>query len=253
MQTIFENTRTSQIANFISIPTDCPQRDERLGWMADAQVFAHTAIYNGDVAGFFNKWLRDVRLSQSAEGGYSDVSPRLMDANQDGAPAWGDAGVIVTYHMYRMYGDLQIIEDNYDNMCKWLEYIRSANQDLIWVNKVHADYGEWLSVNESTPKTVVSTAYFAYDALLLSFMAKAVGKKEDVQKYGKLHSDISNAFIKKFVNSTNGKIEGDTQSSYLFALSFKLLPLELLPMAVQNLVDNIKRRNYHLTTGFLGK
>lgn len=251
MNKLHSNIVWGQRGNFISVPTDCPQRDERLGWMADTQVFAMTAIYNADVAGFYTKWLKDVKLSQSTSGGFSDISPRLVDPN-DGSPAWGDAGVLVPYHMYRMYGDLQIIEDNFEGMKNWVEYIHSANPSLIWINRVNANFGDWLSVDADTPKEVLSTAYFAYDALVLSRMASAIGRIEDSDYYFQLYKNISQTFVSTFVDKNDGKIKGDTQTDYLISLAFELLPEELIPKAVENLVENIEDHDYHLTTGFVG-
>lgn len=250
--TLMKNIRNSQVANFISVPTDCPQRSERLGWMGDAQVFTHTALYNGDVASFYTKWLRDIREAQLPEGGFSFISPRII-ISASGCPAWGDAGVIVAWHVYRMYGDLQIVRDHFEAMEKWIEYILSENPTLIWVNRTNGDLGDWLNVNEETPKAVISTAYFAYDTLLLSYMSRAIGKISNADKYSKLHSEIAKAFVKEFVNSTDGKIRGDTQTGYSLALAFRLLPDELIPKAVDNLIANIQRHNWHLTTGFLGE
>jgi alpha-L-rhamnosidase len=246
-----KNIVWGQRGNFISIPTDCPQRDERRGWMGDAQIFAHTAVYNADVAPFYTKWMRDVREAQSTSGGFSDVSPRL-EKTKDGSPAWGDAGVIIPYTVWRMYGDLQIIEDNYKAMTKWIDYIESDNPDLIWRKRVNSDYGDWLQIDANTSKDVLSTAYFAYDALLLSKMANAINKTSDSEKYLSLHAKISDAFMKTFVNETDAKILGDTQTVYLLALAFEMLPKPLRALAANHLVGNIKAHNWHLTTGFVG-
>ena len=248
---LHENIVWGQRGNFLSVPTDCPQRDERLGWMGDGQVFAPTATYNADVAAFYTKWMRDVREAQAGTGGFSDVSPRLVD-NADGSPAWGDAGVIVPYTVYRMYGDLDIIEENYEAMKRWIDYILSVNPNYIWTKRVNNNIGDWLSVGADTPKEVLSTAYFAYDSLLLSKLAIAINKTEDANKYQKLHSDIANTFVKTFVNTKDGKIKGDTQTVYLLALAMEMLPPALKPLAVNHLVENIKAHDWHLTTGFIG-
>jgi alpha-L-rhamnosidase len=246
-----KNIVWGQRGNFISVPTGCSQRDERTGWMGDAGFFAHTSVYNADVAAFYTKWMRDVREAQSTSGGFSDVSPRIID-NSDGAPAWGDAGVIIPYIVWRMYGDLQIIEDNYKAMTKWIDYIESQNSDLIWRKRVNNNFGDWLEINAKTPKDVLSTAYFAYDALMLSKMAKAINKTSDSEKYLSLHAKISDAFMKAFVNKTDAKISGDTQTVYLLALAFEMLPKPLRALAANHLVDNIKVHGWHLTTGFVG-
>jgi alpha-L-rhamnosidase len=246
-----KNIVWGQRGNFISVPTDCPNRNERLGWMGDAEIFAHTAVYNADVAAFYTKWMRDVREAQSTSGGFSDISPRLEEKN-DGSPAWGDAGVIIPYTVWRMYGDLQIIEVSYKAMTKWIDYIQSENPDLIWRKRVYSNYGDWLQIGANTPKDVLSTAYFAYDALLLSKMAKAINKTSDLEKYLSLHAKISDAFMKAFVNETDAKIFGDTQTVYLLALAFEILPKPLRALAANHLADNIKAHNWHLTTGFVG-
>jgi alpha-L-rhamnosidase len=233
-----KNIVWGQRGNFISVPTDCPQRDERLGWMGDAGIFAHTAVYNADVAAFYTKWMRDVREAQSTSGGFSDISPKLIDRG-DGAPAWGDAGVIIPYTVWRMYGDLQMVEDNYKAMTKWIDYIESQNPDLIWRKRVNRNFGDWLEIDAKTPKDVLSTAYFAYDSLLLSKMANAVNKTSDSEKYLSLHAKISDAFMKTFVNETDAKILGDTQTVYLLALAFEILPKSLRAPAANHLVDNI--------------
>lgn len=209
-------------------------------------------MYNGDVAGFYTKWLRDIRQAQSPLGGYPFIAPRIVE-DGDGEPAWGDAGVVVTYNIYRMYGDLQIIHDNYEAMKKWINYILSVNPDFIWTNRLYYRFGDWLNVNDLTSKYVISTGYFAYDTFLLSQMARAIGKMEDAERYTNLHTNISKAFVDKFVNRTDGKILNDTQTSYVIAVAFKILPSDLIPKAMENLVNSIKRHDWHLTTGFIGK
>ena len=248
---LHENIVWGQRGNFISIPLGCPQRDERMGWTADAQIIAPTSAYNGEVAAFYTKWMRDLRESQSKEGGFPDVSPKVQ-VMTDGAPGWGDAGVVIPFTIYRMYGDLQIIEENFVAMKRWIDFILSVNPNLIWTKRMNNNYGDWLSVGADTPKEVLSTAYFAYDCLLLSKMATAINRTEDSNKYLKLHSDIANAFIKSFVNQTDGKIKGDTQTVYLLALAMDLLPQELKPKAAKHLADNVRAHDWHLTTGFIG-
>jgi alpha-L-rhamnosidase len=240
-----------QRGNFMSVPTDCPQRDERLGWMGDAEIFAHTAVYNADVAAFYTNWMRSVRDEQSVSGAFSDFSPRGK-GGEDGAPAWGDAGIIVPFTVWRMYGDLQIIEENYESMTKWIDYIESENPDFIWRKRVNQNFGDWLQVGADTPKDVLSTAYFAYDTLLMSKIANAINRTSDAQKYLALNNKICDAFMKAFVNSTDVKIKGDTQTVYLLALAFEMLPKSLRTMAADHLVENIKAHNWHLTTGFVG-
>jgi len=269
------NARWGQRGNFISIPTDCPQRDERLGWMGDAQVFIRTATFNMDVAAFFTKWMIDVEDAQSHTGSFSDISPLLGRTTDDyaGAPAWGDAGVIVPWTIYRVYGDTRIIEKHYDAMVRWMDFIYEGNPDLIRRNRLGNNYGDWLSIDADTPKEMLATAYWAYDARLMSKMAEAIGRENDAKTYEKLFQDIRSAFQKNFV-SPDGRVyplkgfkektgqipvghtyvagRGETQTGYLLSLSMDLLPEELRARASEYLVEDTRNRDWHLSTGFVG-
>ena len=247
---LVQNIDWGQRGNFLSVPTDCPQRDERLGWMGDAQIFVRTAAANRDVAAFFAKWMHDVAEAQSPEGGFSDVSPRLVDLS-DGAPAWGDAGVIVPWTVYQVYGDTRILETHYDAMVRWIDYLGSANPDHLWLNRRANDFGDWLSIDADTDKDVLATAYFAYDASLMAQIAEVLGRAEDAARFGALFADIKTAFNEAYV-SENGMVRGDTQTGYVLALRFGLLPDALRPLAAKRLVQNIAAKNSHLSTGFVG-
>jgi alpha-L-rhamnosidase len=251
-----ENILWGQRGNFLSVPTDCPQRDERLGWTGDAQVFVRTASFNMDVAAFFEKWMVDVEDAQSPEGAFPDVAPLLMGSGlidlRWGAPAWGDAGVIVPWTIYRTYEDTRIVERHYDAMTRWMEYLYKANPDLLRKNRMGNNYGDWLSPRgDHTPKHLLATAYWAYDAKLMAEMAEATGRHDDAKEYSDLHERIKAAFNEAYV-SPDGKIEGDTQTCYLLALHMDLLPGELRSTAADHLVKTIERENWHLSTGFVG-
>ena len=239
-----------QRGNFLSVPTDCPQRDERLGWMGDAQIFVRTATYNRDVAGFYEKWMQDVEDGQSDEGAFSDVSPRIVDPN-DGAPAWGDAGVIVPWTVYQAYGDLGIVNKHWEAMNHWMDYITSVNPNGLWLQRRNNDFGDWLSINANTPKDVLATAYYAYDAQLMARMAAASGRTDDAAKYDALFAHIKEAFNNAYV-TPDGKIKGDTQTGYVVALKMGLLPDALRPLAARHLIDDIAAKDNHLSTGFVG-
>jgi len=241
---LYQNIVWGQRGNFLSVPTDCPQRDERMGWMGDAQVFAPTAARNADVAAFFTKWLVDVDDGQTTNGDYSDVSPRV-DRPRPAMPVWGDAGVIIPWVMYTAYGDKAFLADNYPFMVRWLEFSRGRSANLILSGGV----GDHLAP-QRTPTEVVDTAYFAHSAHLVGRAAALLGRTDDAVKYDKLFHDITDAFNRSFV-STNGRIEGDTQTAYLLALQFGLLPENLRAAAAQRLVEDVER-NGHLTTGFVG-
>jgi alpha-L-rhamnosidase len=251
-----ENIVWGQRGNFLSVPTDCPQRDERLGWMGDAQVFVRTASFNMDVAAFFEKWMADVEDAQSRKGAFPDVAPLLtgsglMDLSR-GAPAWGDAGVIVPGTIYRIYDDMRIVQRHYDAMTRWMEYLHEANPDLIRRNRMGNNYGDWLSPKgDHTPKHLLATAYWAYDAKLMAEMAEATGRHEDAREYGSLNERIKGAFNEAYV-SPDGRIEGDTQTCYLLALHMELLPEDLRPVAAEHLVRAIEKEDWHLSTGFVG-
>ncbi|HEX3800074.1 MAG TPA: family 78 glycoside hydrolase catalytic domain [Verrucomicrobiae bacterium] len=243
------NIQWGQRGNYLSVPTDCPQRDERLGWMGDAQVFIRTATYNADVASFFTKWLVDVDDGQSSSGSFSDVNPNTMGGG--GVPAWGDAGVICPWTIYEMYGDKRILEQHLPAMTKWVEYLHRHSRNLIRERDRGNDYGDWLSIGADTPKDLIGTAYFAYSTSLLARSYRAVGRDDNARKYEQLFQDIKSAFDQRYV-AKDGRIRGNTQCAYAMALKFDLLPDELRPVAAQYLEDDIKSKNEHLSTGFVG-
>jgi alpha-L-rhamnosidase len=169
-----------------------------------------------------------------------------------GAPAWGDAGVVVPWTIYRTYGDTRIVERHYDAMARWMEYLHKANPDLLRKNKMGNNYGDWLSPKgDHTPKALLATAYWAYDAKLMAEMARATGRQEDAREYRDLNNRIKAAFNEAYV-SPDGRIEGDTQTCYLLALHMDLLPEELRSAAAEHLVRTIEREDWHLSTGFVG-
>jgi alpha-L-rhamnosidase len=243
---LYSNIVWGQRGNYLSVPTDCPQRDERLGWMGDAQVFVRTASYNADVDTFFNQWLLDVAEAQSAKGAYADVSPRV--AVGEGVAGWADAGVICPWTLYLVYGDKDILARQHDSMAKYIDYLKTNSKDLIRPAK---GYGDWLSVSADTPKDLLATAYFAYSTRLMSKTAAVLGKSDDSARYEQLFQDIRKAFNARFVEP-DGKIKGDTQTDYLLALKFDLLDDAQKPDAVRRLVENITSRGTHLSTGFIG-
>jgi alpha-L-rhamnosidase len=241
---LYSNIVWSQRGNFLSVPTDCPQRDERMGWMGDAQVFAPTAVCNADVAAFFDKWTVDVNDGQTARGDFANYSPRVA-APQPGWPVWGDAGVIVPWVLFTAYGDEAFLADNYTNMTRWLDYCAGAAKNLILSGGV----GDHLAP-QRTPTEVVDTAYFANSARIVAKAAAILGKRADATKYEKLSGEIRDAFNTVFV-ATNGTVRGDTQTGAILALRFDLLPGELRSAAAQRLAANVEQAG-HLTTGFVG-
>ena len=247
---LMSNIQWGQRGNYLSVPTDCPQRDERLGWMGDAQVFVRTATDNADVASFFTKWLVDVDDAQN-DGKFTDVSPRRGGGS--GTPAWADAGVICPWTMYLAYGDKQILQQHLPAMTQWVDWCKTNSTDLIrdQRNSRGNDFGDWLSIHADTPKEVIGTAYFAYSAHLLSKAYAAVGNAGQAAKYQLLFEQIKSAFDKKYI-AADGRIQGNTQCCYAMALKFELLPDDLRAKAAQYLIQDIQAKGGHLSTGFVG-
>ncbi|HEY5911906.1 MAG TPA: glycoside hydrolase family 78 protein [Verrucomicrobiae bacterium] len=255
------NILWTQRANLMSSPTDCPQRDERFGWMGDIQAFSQTAIFNMDMAAFLTKWLQDVRDDQVDDGRFPDYAPHPGDPNASftGVPAWGDAGVIVPWRMYQNYADTRLLVEHFDAARRWVDYIHRLNPDLIWAKGRGNDYNDWLNGDwvkqkdwpakgGSVPKEVFATAFFAHSTELVARMAEIIGRKDDARRYRDLAQRIKAVFNEKFVKP-DGRIEGDTQAGYALALNFGLLPAELRTKAAQHLVNNISQYSGHLSTG----
>jgi alpha-L-rhamnosidase len=246
-----ENIEWGQRGNFLSVPTDCPQRDERLGWTGDAEVFVRTATHNADVAAFFTKWLVDLDDAQLPDGRFTDVAPHTMGDNFTGAPAWGDAGVICPWTVYLAYGDRRLLERHLPAMERWVEWCRAHSTGLIRDRDRGNDYGDWLSIGADTPKDVIATAFFAHSTDLLARAERAVGRTEQAERYEGLFNDIRDAFGRAYV-APDGRIKGDTQCVYALALRFDLLPEPLHPTAARHLEDDVRAKGWHLSTGFVG-
>jgi len=244
---LYSNIVWSQRGNFIEVPTDCPQRDERLGWTGDAQIFIRTATYNMDVAAFFTKWLVDLEDAQTKEGAFPDVAPHKV-AMGSGVPAWGDAGVICPWTIYQVYGDKRVIDKHYESMKKWIGYLKKNSKGLL---RPAYGYGDWVSIGSNTPKDVIATAYFAYSTRLVSNIAAALGKDDDAGKYEELFEQIKDAFNKAYV-AADGRIKGETQTCYLLGLYFDLLPEDKREPATRHLIEAIRKKDWHLSTGFVG-
>jgi alpha-L-rhamnosidase len=258
---LMRNILWTQRANLMSCPTDCPQRDERFGWMGDIQAFSQTAIFNMNLAPFLGKWLQDVRDDQAADGRFPDYAPHPGDPNAGsaGAPAWADAGVIVPWRVYQNYADTRLLARHFDSARRWVDYIWRLNPDLIWAKGRGNDYNDWLNGDwirqkdwppkgGSAPNDVFATSFFAHSAELVGRMAEVLGRKEEALRYRGLAQKIRTAFNEKFVKP-DGRIEGDTQAGYALALDFDLLPPELRPKAARRLVEGIGSYHGHLSTG----
>ncbi len=251
----------SQKGNFLDVPTDCPQRDERLGWTGDAQVFIRTAAFNMNVAPFFTKWTQDLEDAQSPEGAYPPVAPLTgISGLPDGGPAWADAGIICPWTIYLCYGDTRLLETHYPSMQRFIAYLERSSRDFI---RCYEDYpgfrgfGDWLALDGSgrtdggTAKDLIGTAFFAYSARLLSRIAAILGHQRDAARYRRLFERVRQAFITRYVTAA-GRVAGETQTAYVLALHFDLLPPELRSAAADALARDIRARGTHLATGFVG-
>ena len=261
---LFSNIVWGQRGNFLAVPTDCPQRDERLGWTGDANVFCRTSTYNMMTGPFFNRWFYTLRDQKSENGDVGGYYPSL-GGTKEGAPrsgfergcGWSDVTITVPWEMYQQYGDLGFVERHYGAMKDYMKFLESQAKDYIYPDAFY--WGDWLAPMP-TNISMLSTAYFGYDARLMREMAKALGKTDDAVYYDKLYRNISRAFCNYFFDSEGYTIEGnhegtprmDTQTSYLLPLAFLELPEDLQQKAVKHLLEAIERSNYHLQTGFLG-
>jgi len=242
-----------QRGNFLSIPTDCPQRDERLGWMGDAEVFWRTGAYNFDISAFSQKFIQDITDAQTSAGAFTNVSPNTLTGGdaEVGAPGWGDAGVVVPWTTWVQYGNQAIIEQNWDAMQRWMEFIQTRNPDFIRKKGVGPNYADWLAPDEHTDKDLLATAYWALIAHMMSQMAHAAGKDADAKRYDDLVQNIRAAFQRAYIKP-DGQVGTGTQTSYVVALYTKMAPPSLEPALVDRLVKDIESRQWHLSTGFLG-
>lgn len=255
------NIQWGQKGNFLDVPTDCPQRDERMGWTGDAQVFARTAAFNFSVPSFFAKWLRDLSADQWPDGAVPHVIPDVLRTPADrncGATGWADAAVITPWVMYQCYGDVRILEEQYPSMTAWVNYMRGHGTAEFLFGQGH-HFGDWLALDQSVDGAVVGatdleligTAFFAYSTSLVAQTARRLGKTQEARHYAALHQKIVRAFQREFL-TPNGRLASNTQTAYVLALQFDLLPEKHRAEAARRLVADIHRRGNHLSTGFLG-
>ncbi len=253
------NIDWGQRGNFLEVPTDCPQRNERLGWMGDAQVFCRTAAWNRDVAAFFHKWARDVADAQRADGAMPSVAPHIEGVGPDGGPAWADAAVICPWTMYLCYGDTAILAQHFQAMTRFIDFMERESIGLI---RSHPDYkewrgyGDWLALDGSgkvdggTPKDLIGTAFFVYSAEIVAETARLLRRAPEAKSYQALADRVRRAYQQRYV-SAGGLVTGLTQTSYVLTLQFNLCPTALRPKLVAELVRDIEQRGWQLTTGFV--
>jgi alpha-L-rhamnosidase len=239
-----------QRGNFVSIPTDCPQRDERLGWMGDAGVFWRTGSYNFDIDAFTHKFMLDVTDAQEPDGAFTDVSPNILGPSP-GAPGWGDAGVFIPYATWMQYGDVSIVERSWPAMERWMNFILTSNPTYIRQNALGNNYADWLAPDQNTPRTLIGTAYWALIAREMVEMAKALHRPEDAAKYQEQYEHIAEAYRAAFMKP-DGSVEGNTQATYLATVFTGIAPPALVGNMVDRVAKDVEAHGNHLTTGFLG-
>jgi alpha-L-rhamnosidase len=251
---LFKNIVWTQRANFVDLPTDCPQRDERFGWTGDAQVYVRTATYNADVAAFYTKWLRELMESQRPSGTFPGYAPFPFQHGWDFGTAWCDAGVICPWTVWRAYNDTRIIERCWDPMVKFIQWRQNTSKD--YLGAVHGnDWGDWLSFGGKTPLDYIDTVYFACTTRMMAEMGDAIGKKEEAAEHRDLAQKIKQAFNKKYVKP-DGSLAIDTQTAYSLALFMDLIPADLRlksgSILAEKIRSNASSTNSGITTGFLG-
>lgn len=250
---LYQNILWGQRGNFLDVPTDCPQRDERLGWTGDAQVFARTASYNFKVDKFFRKWLHDLNAAQDAQGRIPHVIPNILGPDAAGSAAWGDVATIVPWEMYLTYGDRQFLTDQFDAARKWVDYIHGAgSEEYLWLDGEH--FGDWLGLDApegsykgSTDESLIASAFFAHSTRNLIRMGDALGK--DMAAYRDLYTRILDAWRKRYI-AAPGRLTCDTQTAYVLALAFDLVGKK--QPYVDRLAEKIHENGDKLQTGFVG-
>ena len=257
------NIRWGQKGNFLDVPTDCPQRDERMGWTGDAQAFARTAAFNRNVSAFFTKWLADVSADQKPDGSIPFVVPDVLTKGiKDDfktSAGWGDVATIAPWTMYEAYGDRRLLENQYPSMKAYVDHIRKkAGDSHLW--KGGSVFGDWLFYKAAlsqtegdghTPNDYIATAFYTYSSKLVAQAANVLGKKEDAAFYNALFEKVKTAFQKEYLTAS-GRLAPESQTAYVLALNFDLIPNELKVKASAHLADDVKAHYNHLTTGFLG-
>ncbi len=239
-----------QRGNFLSIPTDCPQRDERLGWMGDASVFWRTGTFNFDIEAFSHKFMLDVEDAQTPKGEFTDVSPNVLGPTT-GAPGWGDAGVFIPYATWLQYGDRSVIEQAWPAMERWMDHILADNPNYLRQQNLGENYGDWLAPDPNTPRDLIGTAYWALIAREMTEMAAAVDDPEGARKYQDIYDHVAAAYRTAYIRP-DGSVTGDTQTGYSATLFTGIAPADLQDAMVDRLVKDIELHGNHLTTGFLG-
>jgi alpha-L-rhamnosidase len=254
---IWDAIMWTQRGNHIGVVTDCPQRDERLGWLGSIQPFAHTACFNMNLSALLRKVARDFREAQGKDGRFPNLAPNVLQFDR-GAPAWADAGVLVPWAGYVHFGDRRLLEENYEAARRFIEGIRAQSPGLIpkdrgfndWLNGDRVQLDGYPTKGAAIPQDLFTTAFFAHSTLTLAKMAKALGHDDDARGYEALAASIRQAFQRNYVDRA-GKLAGDTQGSYALALHFRLAPEELRAQAVRHMLRKLEDYGNRFSTGII--
>lgn len=250
----WNNAVWSQRSNFVDNPTDCAQRDERHGWAGDAQIFSGMACYNSAVDDFYRKYLTELCDLQSEDGAFPDMAPRNFGTGWDGRGGaggnncWGDAAVVIAWNLYTQYGDVNVLEEHYEALCKWVDYLEEHSENGLRLGET--GYGDHFSV-ESTPKGLTDTAWSAHSADLLSKISTILGKEQEAIHYNQLFEQFREAWLKEYV-SEDGVIECYSQTAYALGLEFHLFPENLKQTAAECLLNNVTFNQYEFHAGYAG-
>ena len=266
---LYSNTVWGQRSNFVDVPTDCPQRDERLGWTGDAEVFCRTAAINYDVQNFFRKWLGDVAIEQTPEGGIRGVVPTCGVNGKRISTAWGDVATVCPWEIYQAYGDKDLLRENYPMMKKWVEYMHSqGEEEFLWLGGNH--YGDWLAMDAgygiyigATQTDFIASAFFAYSTSLVIKAGKVLG--EDTSYFEELYKNVRAKFREIFMKdgmpiiypkynalATDRPVKAVTQTAITLILQFRLYEESEKQALVDKLVELIRENDGRMTTGFVG-
>ena len=243
---LFSNQVWGQKGNYLEVPTDCPQRDERMGWTGDTQFFAPTAAYNFNVANFFTRWLQNCRDDQNGDGSFPHTIPGILGG--PGATGWSDAPLLCTYNIYRNYGDTRLIAEQFASMERYMKWLEGKTKDGI---STVGGFGDWLNDGGGAKKEVMDTAYHAYLSQIMAEMSQAIGRSEDAARYTQRSIDIKKAFAREFI-LPDGSIKESSQTGYALAFTMDLVPAEMREKAADQFIQEIKRFKDHLATGFIG-
>ncbi|KAF1299332.1 alfa-L-rhamnosidase [Enterococcus sp. JM4C] len=255
---LFENVRWSQKSNFFDVPTDCPQRDERLGWTGDATVFSNTAAFNMDVFQFFKKYMKDVAIEQARFDGMVPMYAPAMGTTDGGAAVWGDAATVIPWNMYETYGDSAILRQNYVSMKAWVDWItQHSKTENLWTGMFQ--FGDWIALDGENPalptgktdEDFIASVYYYYSSLIVAQTAEILGYEQDVIFYKNQAESILSAIRSEYITA-KGRLSIDTQTAYALALYFELVPAEQLSRVSKDLVSRLSKDNDHLQTGFVG-